>query len=398
MAVRRVMHELKKFAASGPLTDNHIGVSNDPDMDGARADDLYSLCAFIVGPEDSPYSGGFFSFSVRIPPTYPSMPPTVNITTTNDGKTRFNPNLYAGGKVCMDILNNHASNAWNAGMGIETILLSTQSLMKVDPYHNEPGFEDCAAGISPDGKLIKNPGAPCVPYAAKITHEVLRHAVCDVLEQQERRIPKLWREVAWKRFQRDVDGHIATCDRMGPLWNGKQFEVARFEGQGNAAEGRFDFTAIRKRLVALKAKVAASETPAEAPEQQVVPKPPQPSAEPAPSAAGAVTPPAFVFSGPPVGDIDDRITAAMVELGSVSAAGRDSYEMLMAAIAFCLMDEPIIEPIVTTLPPAAAALAKSLGYEPVRLAEGDGWALVASKANRDAFEVTQALLNDAMEQ
>lgn len=34
-------------------------------------------------------------------PDYPANPPTVKIKTTNKGRTRFGPNLYANGKVCL---------------------------------------------------------------------------------------------------------------------------------------------------------------------------------------------------------------------------------------------------------------------------------------------------------
>lgn len=32
---------------------------------------------------------------------YPGKAPSVTATTTNGGRCRFNPNIYAGGKVCL---------------------------------------------------------------------------------------------------------------------------------------------------------------------------------------------------------------------------------------------------------------------------------------------------------
>jgi ubiquitin-conjugating enzyme E2 Z len=55
--------------------------------------------ALIVGPEGTPYEGGFFYFVVQCPPDYPSSPPLVKLMTTGGGTVRFNPNLYANGKV-----------------------------------------------------------------------------------------------------------------------------------------------------------------------------------------------------------------------------------------------------------------------------------------------------------
>ena len=53
--------------------------------------------AIIVGPEDTPYSYGFFYFVLDFPNTYPHVPPRVTLQTTDCGKVRFNPNLYACG-------------------------------------------------------------------------------------------------------------------------------------------------------------------------------------------------------------------------------------------------------------------------------------------------------------
>jgi ubiquitin-conjugating enzyme E2 Z len=41
---------------------------------------------------------------VQFPEDYPSSAPQIQFLTTNGGKTRFNPNLYADGKVCLSIL------------------------------------------------------------------------------------------------------------------------------------------------------------------------------------------------------------------------------------------------------------------------------------------------------
>ena len=43
---------------------------------------------------------------------------------TNDGKTRFNPNLYRNGKVCISLLNTWKGEQWTSCQTIESILLS----------------------------------------------------------------------------------------------------------------------------------------------------------------------------------------------------------------------------------------------------------------------------------
>jgi ubiquitin-conjugating enzyme E2 Z len=55
----------------------------------------------IIGPPDTPYEFGFFEFTVKFTKEYPTKAPAVNAITTNGGRTRFNPNIYAGGRVCL---------------------------------------------------------------------------------------------------------------------------------------------------------------------------------------------------------------------------------------------------------------------------------------------------------
>ena len=60
-------------------------------------------------------------------------------------QVRFNPNLYAQGKVCLSILGTwraeHPGEQWSAVQSVQSILLSIQSLLHDAPYHNEPSFE-----------------------------------------------------------------------------------------------------------------------------------------------------------------------------------------------------------------------------------------------------------------
>lgn len=66
--------------------------------------DVRHVRALIIGPPDTPYEFGFFEFAVKFTRDYPTKAPSVTAITTNGGRTRFNPNIYAGGKVCLSIL------------------------------------------------------------------------------------------------------------------------------------------------------------------------------------------------------------------------------------------------------------------------------------------------------
>ncbi|XP_064842008.1 ubiquitin-conjugating enzyme E2 Z isoform X2 [Oncorhynchus masou masou] len=103
--------------------------------------DMTKIHALITGPFDTPYEGGFFLFLFRCPPDYPIHPPRVKLITTGQNTVRFNPNFYRNGKVCLSILGTWTGPAWSPAQSISSVLISIQSLMTENPYHNEPGFE-----------------------------------------------------------------------------------------------------------------------------------------------------------------------------------------------------------------------------------------------------------------
>ncbi len=59
------------------------------------------------------------------------------------GSFRFNPNLYADGKVCLSLLGTWAGPGWiKSESTLLQVLMSLQSQVLVtDPYFNEPGYE-----------------------------------------------------------------------------------------------------------------------------------------------------------------------------------------------------------------------------------------------------------------
>lgn len=113
-----------------------------------RVDKKYTnMIKFVItGPKDTPYHNGVYEFHAYFPPTYPNEAPRVLINTTDGGKVRFNPNLYANGKVCLSLLgtwSGRESEKWNSEIStFLQVIISIQSLIMVDdPYFNEPGYE-----------------------------------------------------------------------------------------------------------------------------------------------------------------------------------------------------------------------------------------------------------------
>lgn len=145
-------------------------LNNDPLLGiYAVPDEVYNtvIHALVVGPFDTPYEGGFFYFLMDCPDKYPHEPPKVTLMTTGSGRVRFNPNLYANGKVCLSILGTWSGPSWVPVNSLSSVLLSIQSLMNEKPYHNEPGF-DATNTID------------CNNYSDCIRHETLRVAVCEM--------------------------------------------------------------------------------------------------------------------------------------------------------------------------------------------------------------------------
>jgi len=125
--------------------------------------------ALIIGPEDTPYRYGNYFFDFYFPEEYPYVPPKV-VFQTREGNIRFNPNLYACGKVCVSILNTWSGPQWTACQSIRSVLLSLQSLLNEHPLQNEPGFENDV------GERSQN-------YENVIKHENMRFAILEMTRQ-----------------------------------------------------------------------------------------------------------------------------------------------------------------------------------------------------------------------
>ena len=97
--------------------------------------------AIIFGPEDTIYENGIYFFKFKFPSNYPFSPPKLTYL-TNNGKTRFNPNLYRNGKVCISLLNTWKGEQWTACQTIRSILLTLVTLFHNKPLLNEPGVTD----------------------------------------------------------------------------------------------------------------------------------------------------------------------------------------------------------------------------------------------------------------
>jgi len=117
-------------------------------------DDISVGRAMIIGPRDSLYSHGIYLFRFQFPRDYPLNPPTV-FYCTNDGATRFNPNLYRDGKVCLSVLNTWKGEGWTSCLTLRSVLMILQSVLTDKPILNEPGMREGAADYKPYHEIVK---------------------------------------------------------------------------------------------------------------------------------------------------------------------------------------------------------------------------------------------------
>ena len=164
--IQRLLKDVKQLIRH-PLTDNGIYYChNELDMTKGYA--------MIIGPSDTPYFGGYYFFKFDYPFDYPFSPPRVTYM-TNDGFTRFNPNLYKCGKVCVSILNTWNGDKWSSCQTINSILLTLCSLFNNAPFENEPG---------------QNRGSrDFIPYQQSIEFKNIDFAICDMINRNKYKIP-----------------------------------------------------------------------------------------------------------------------------------------------------------------------------------------------------------------
>ncbi len=176
------------------------------------------LSFIIVGPKDTPYHNGLFEFHAYFPNEYPSIVPQVLINTTDNGKVRFNPNLYSNGKVCLSLL-----GTWRGEKGeswipeISTffqVMISIQSLILVDdPYFNEPGYE--RTSNTPEGKKQS------AVYNENIRYETIRVAMLGILKNK----PLSYEKFVEEHFKLKKNEIMNTVDK----WYNESLNKEKFK-------------------------------------------------------------------------------------------------------------------------------------------------------------------------
>jgi ubiquitin-protein ligase len=166
-SAKRLLKDVK-YIIKNPLTDNGIYYSHDET-------NMLRGYAMIIGPDDTPYFGGYYFFQFDYPVDYPYSPPKVTYM-TNDGQTRFNPNLYKCGKVCVSILNTWSGDKWSSCQTLNSVLITLCTLLNDKPMLNEPGQTTKSKDY--------------LPYHNCIKYKNIYYAICELMDQRKNKIPE----------------------------------------------------------------------------------------------------------------------------------------------------------------------------------------------------------------
>jgi len=169
----------------------------------------------VLGPADTPYANGVAIVDVLLPPAYPSVPPQAKYVTTAGGTVRFNPNLYAEGKVCLSLLGTWAGPGWVADRStLSQVILAIQGqIMNDNPWLNEPSFTE---------NIVH-----CSQYNCALRLATLRHLIRDPL----RKPPRFFEQAVLRHFYLKRNEIAAQCTS----WAAAARFVATW--QDNAAAG-----------------------------------------------------------------------------------------------------------------------------------------------------------------
>lgn len=156
----------------------------------------------IIGPEDSPYHGGFYAFQGQFPNNYPFTPMTMK-TLTQGENVRKHPNLYVCGKCCFSFLGTWSGPPWTPCNNPRSVAISMRSVMTKFPLENEPSYEDIN-----QKKILHE------KYANLIKWFNIKHAVYGVLCKIDEEPYSYFKKDIISVFIKNIDYYNSTLESL----------------------------------------------------------------------------------------------------------------------------------------------------------------------------------------
>lgn len=172
--------------------------------------------AMIIGNKHGVYQNGLFTFRIEYPPDYPYSPPKVTYL-TNDGTTRFHPNFYRSGKVCLSILNTWPGEKWSSCQSIRSILITLANLFDDNPLQHEPAYS--SPSIHTKRKLLYK---ECVQYKSI---EFAYLTIMKSLFLNEENKNERFRDIWLHHYKNTIDAVIEKCQTFD-----KKERIIEFDG------------------------------------------------------------------------------------------------------------------------------------------------------------------------
>jgi len=208
LAIRRITIDVKKTMELGPES-GLFWIHDETDMNHGWS--------VVCGCEGTPYHGGAYCFEVRFPDNYPFEPPSFTYL-TNDGRTRFNPNLYKNGKVCLSLLNTWQGEPWSGVQSLVSVLQCIQTaVINEEPLVNEPVHPASRGDMT-----------ECPAYNRMIFHANLETAILAQLRDPPNYLVEVYEAVrAWALKAQPA--LIKKARELAVTWDGKVEEMSFYQ-------------------------------------------------------------------------------------------------------------------------------------------------------------------------
>jgi ubiquitin-protein ligase len=188
-----------------------------------RADETNILkgYALIVGSKGTPYYGGYYFFEFNFGTNYPFSPPVVTFR-TNQHSVRFNPNLYASGRVCLSVLNTWMEEQWGACQTVSSVLLVLASVLCENPMLNEPSVNIDNVQLLQD-------------YARTVEYSNINIAMCNIMQREgglHMAFFDLFRPIMIEQWREHYDDVRALCISLLEKWGADDMDVPHYYNNG----------------------------------------------------------------------------------------------------------------------------------------------------------------------